>query len=123
MPTYTEPKHIGDLLLVEVAPGWTKQRVPIAATAVVLAIGTVLTRVSGVYQPINLAATNGTEVPYAVLGQSAPINVGQQTVVSIRRGAVLAKAELVWNAGATGPQIATGLAALETLGIVAVDAL
>lgn len=123
MATYNEPKHIGDLLLVEVAAGWTKQRVDYAATTVVLPLGTVVTKVSGLHKPVNLAATDGNEVIHGVLGQSLPISTGTQKGITIKRGGTVAKSELVWPAGATGPQIAAGLLALEALGIVAVDAL
>lgn len=120
MTTYTEPKYLSDVLLVEVAQGWTKQTVMLAATTVALAIGTVLTKsAAGIFSPVNLAASNGTEVPHAVLAQAVNINAGQQKAVVIARGATVAKDQLVWSAGATSTQINTALAALESLGIVA----
>lgn len=123
MGTFTEPKHLGDVLLVEVAAGWTKQNVLLAATAVVLTIGVVLSKTaSGIYQQIDFAATDGTEDAVAVLATHADISTGQQKTVVIARGAAVAKNQLVFPAGATEPQIAAALAQLEALGIVAQDA-
>lgn len=122
MTTYTEPKYLSDVLLVEVAQGWTKQNGLLAATTIALVIGTVLSKdASGIYQPIDFAATDGTEDAVAVLATHADINTSQQKIVLIARGATVAKNELVFPEGATEPQIAAALAQLEALGIVAQD--
>ncbi len=123
MATYTEPKHLSDVLLVEVAQGWTKQNALLAATTVALSIGTVLSKdATGIYQPIDFAAVDGTEDAVAVLATNADISTGQQKTVVIARGATVAKNQLVFPVGATEPQTATALAQLEVLGIVAQDA-
>ena len=123
MNTYTEPKHLSDVLLVEVAQGWTKQNALLAATTVALSIGTVLSKdATGIYQPIDFAAVDGTEDAVAVLATNADISTGQQKTVVIARGATVAKNQLVFPVGATEPQTATALAQLEVLGIVAQDA-
>ncbi|RXS99026.1 head decoration protein [Acinetobacter junii] len=122
MTTYTEPKYLSDVLIVEVAPNWTKQNGLLAATTIALVIGTVLSKdASGIYQPIDFAATDGTEDAVAVLATHADINTSQQKIVLIARGATVAKNELVFPEGATEPQIAAALAQLEALGIVAQD--
>ena len=123
MATYTEPKHVGDVLLVEVAKGWTKQKGVLSATTVDLEIGTVLTKVAGKYKPVDLAATNGSQLPVGILAVRAPINTGEQPIVFIARGASVAKDQLVWPVGATTNQIAAALDALELKGIVAVTTL
>lgn len=123
MATYTEPKHLGDVLLVEVAAGWTKQKVSLSPTLVDLEIGTVLTKVADKYEPVELEATDGSENPDAILATHATTNTLVQPVVVIARGATVAKNQLVWPADATAPQIATALDALEIKGIVAVDTL
>ena len=123
MNTYTEPKHLSDVLLVEVAQGWTKQNGLLAATTIALAIGTVLSKdANGILQPIDFAATDGTEDAVAVLATHADINTSQQKIVLIARGATVAQNQLVWPAGATEPQITAAIAQLEALGIVAQDA-
>lgn len=123
MNTYTEPKHLSDVLLVEVAQGWTKQNALLAATTVALSIGTVLSKnATGIYQPIDFAAVDGTEDAVAVLATNADISTGQQKTVVIARGATVAKNQLVFPVGATEPQIAAAIAQLEVLGIVAQDA-
>ena len=123
MNTYTQPKHLSDVLLVEVAQGWTKQNALLAATTVALSIGTVLSKdATGIYQPIDFAAVDGTEDAVAVLATNADISTGQQKTVVIARGATVAKNQLVFPVGATEPQTATALAQLEVLGIVAQDA-
>lgn len=122
MTTYTEPKYLSDVLIVEVAPNWTKQNGLLAATTIALVIGTVLSKdANGIYQPIDFAATDGTEDAVAVLATHADINTSQQKIVLIARGATVAKNELVFPEGATEPQIAAALAQLEALGIVAQD--
>lgn len=122
MPVYTEPDHLGDLLLVEVAENYTKQVMTLASTAADLPMGTVLTKLSsGKLSPVVLTASNGTEKPYAVLAEKAPINAGDQSKVVIPRGATLNKAKLVWPAGATDVQIAAALDVLDARGIVALS--
>ena len=122
MATYTEPKFLGDVLLVEVAPGWTKQTGILAATAVALTIGVVLAKAAtGEYAPIDLAGTGAAKKAVAVLVTHAEVATGQQKVVVIARGATVAKNELVFPEGATEAQIATALGELEALGIVAQD--
>ncbi|MCU4601865.1 head decoration protein [Acinetobacter ursingii] len=120
MPTYTEPKYLSDVLLVEVAAGWTKQNGVLAAITETTAMGTVLSKdANGILQPIDFTATDGTENAVGVLATNADINPSQQKTVFIARGATVAKNQLVWPEGATDEQIATALAELEALGIVA----
>lgn len=122
MATYTEPKFLGDVLLVEVAQGWTKQSGKLVATTVALTIGVVLAKLAtGEYAPIDLAGTGVAKKAAAVLATHADIATGQQKIVVIARGATVAKNQLVFPAGATEPQIATALGELEALGIVAQD--
>lgn len=120
MTTYTEPKYLSDVLLVEVAQGWTKQNIVLAATTAALAIGTVLSKTAaGIYQPINFAASDSTKNAVAVLASAEAISTGQEKAVAIARGATVSKNNLVWPDGATEAQITAALAQLEALGIVA----
>lgn len=122
MPTYTKPKTLGDLLLVEVAPGWTKEKgLLLAGTDYPL--GTVLAKVSGKYQALDPAGTGAVKKAAAVLAVNVDASAGDAPGVVIARGAVVEPTELLWPAGATDPQKATALDELNVLGIVARAAL
>lgn len=124
MTTYTEPTHLSDVLLVEVAQGWTKQKGMLSATTVALGIGVVLAQLaSGEYAPIDLAGTGVAKKAAAVLATTADISTTAQKTVVIKRGAVVATNNLIFPASATDEQIKTALAELEALGIVAQYAL
>lgn len=122
MPTYTKPKTLGDLLLVEVAPGWTKEKgLLLAGTDYPL--GTVLAKVSGKYQALDLAGTGAAKKAVAVLAENVDATAADTSGVVIARGAVVESTEMLWPAGATDPQKATALDELNALGIVARAAL
>ena len=122
MTTYTEPKYLSDVLLVEAAQNWTKQNVVLSATAVALSIGVVLAKLAnGEYTPIDLAGTGAAKKAVAVLATEAKVSAATQKTVVIARGATVAKNQLVFPAGATEAQITTALGELEALGIVAQD--
>ncbi len=124
MGTYTEPTRLSDVLLVEVAAGWTKQNGLLSATAVALSIGVVLAqKADGEYTPVDFAGTGVAKKAVAVLATNADASDTAQKTVVIKRGAVVAKNNLIFPAGATDVQIATALAELETLGIAAQNAL
>lgn len=124
MPTYTEPKHLGDVLLVEVKAGWTKQTALLSATSVALAIGCVLAQKDdGEFTPIDFAAGAPLNKAAAVLAANVDESQVAQKTVMIKRGATVAKNELIWPAGATDEQIKAALVELEALGIVAQNAL
>lgn len=117
MATFTLPKQLSDLLLVEVAPGWTKQRGTLRAGAD-CPLGTVLSWTEGNYQPLLPGATDGTETAAAVLAERVDATAADQPCVVIARGAVLAIDELVWPAGIAETDKTQALAALNALGIV-----
>lgn len=117
MSTFPLPRQLSDLLLVEVAPGWTKQKgILLAGTNYPL--GTVLSLVAGKYQRLTLDGTDGAEVPAAVLAERVDATAGDKPGVVIARGAVLARDELVWPPGTDETQKTTALDTLNTLGIV-----
>lgn len=118
MATFTLPKQLSDLLLIEVAPGWTKQRGTLLAGTDYPA-GTVLSLADGKYQRLVPDAADGTEVATAVLTERVDATAADKPCVVIARGAVLALDELVWPAGITAPDITLALAALNAIGIVA----
>lgn len=117
--TYTPKKKLGDLLLIEVQPGWTKGAgTLLAGTA--YKMGMVLALVSGKYQALDLAGTGAAKKAIAVLGEDVDASAADvQSRVLIKRGAVLAQDELIWPEGTTEAQIATAIAELDAVGIVA----
>jgi hypothetical protein len=119
MPTFQQPKTIADILLVEVKPGWTKQRVLLKA-GFIYALGAVLA-VDANKKHVSLApASEGTEnTAVCVLGETINATAGDKYGVAIKRGAVVDQGELIWPAGATDAQKATALAQLDERGIVA----
>lgn len=122
MPTYSPKKALGDLLLVEVAPGWTKQKALLLA-GTDYALGTVLSKVAGKHRALDPAGVDGSEVAVAVLGEQVDAVAADAPGVVIARGAVVEASELVWPAGITDLQKSTALEALDALGIVARAAL
>ncbi|MFL7925988.1 head decoration protein [Acinetobacter baumannii] len=117
--TYTPKKKLGDLLLVEVQPGWTKGAGTLLA-GTVYKLGTVLALVSGKYQVIDPAGTGAAKKAVAVLGEDVDASAADaESRVLIKRGAVVSLDELVWPEAATDVQKATAVAELDALGIVA----
>ena len=119
MATYVEPKHIGDLLIVEVKPGWTKDR-GIFETGYQCNIGTVIACVAGKLRPIDLASTEAEEkTAIGVLAQNVNTSDGERHVVFIARGAVVAIDGLEWPDDVTDAQKAAAYKELSSLGIIA----
>jgi Bacteriophage lambda head decoration protein D len=92
-----------------------------ADTGTVLGLATA----TGLWAPLNLAASDGTQVAAGVLLEAMPTNAGNTLNVPIVVRQAVAKADgLIWPAGITPAQIATATAQLfnggngVTLGIV-----
>ncbi|MCY1404100.1 hypothetical protein D3C76_857820 [compost metagenome] len=117
MATYTPKKTLGDLLLIEVCPGWTKERGPLAGGAE-YSLGTVLAKVSGKYQALDPAGSGTAKKAVAVLAEDVDASAGDTPGLLIARGATVALDELVWPAGITDAQKATALDELTAQGIV-----
>jgi hypothetical protein len=122
MATYTPTKTLGDLLLVEVAPGWTKDKVLFLAGAN-YPLGTVLASVSGKFQALDPAGSAAAKKAVAVAAESVDATAADASGVVIARGAVLDPTELVWLVATTDAQKLTALSDLNALGIVARAAL
>jgi hypothetical protein len=114
-------RTLSDLLLVEVCPGWTKERGTL--TGGNYAFGTVLAKVAGKYQQLAPAGAGAAKVSFAVLGEDVDASAADAPGVVIARGAVVDADLLVWPAGITDAQKATALTELEARGIVARSAL
>jgi hypothetical protein len=122
MATFTQPKDPGDLLLVEVCPGWTKDKVTLLG-GTNYPFGQVLAKVSGKYQALDTAGTGTAKKSAAVLIEAVDATAGDKSGVVVSRGAVIDSTELAWPVGVTEPQKATALDELNALGIVARTAL
>ncbi|MCX5466498.1 head decoration protein [Acinetobacter nematophilus] len=120
MPSYTQPTYLSDVLLVEVKEGWTKETILIAPSTVALSIGMVLAQLaSGEFAPIDLAGSAPANKATAILASDVEASTTAQKAVVIKRGAVVAKNNLIWSDTATAEDVETALADLEVLGIVA----
>jgi len=115
--SYTPSKKLGDVLLIEVHPAWTKGAGTIVAGN--HAIGTVLAKVGGKYQPVDFTGSGAAKKAVAVLGCAVNATADAPVEVVIERGAVVAENELVWPDAATDVQKATAIDDLAALGIVA----
>lgn len=115
---YQEPKHIGDLLLVEVKSGWTKDKVPFAKAAAPVPLGTVLAQVDGKYVAYDPANAE-TAPAIAIAAETVDSTEAERPSVVIGRGATVAIDELIWPEGITDVQRTAALASLSALGIIA----
>jgi hypothetical protein len=122
MATYTPLKKLGDLLLVEVAPGWTKDQGTLL-TGTDYPLGQVLAKVAGKYLVLDPVGSAAAKKAVAVLGEHVDATAGDMPGVLIARGAVVDINELVWPPAITAPQKTTALDELVALGIVARAAL
>jgi len=116
MAIHQEPKHIGDVLLVEVAKGWTKDRGTYAQHTEPYEVGTVLSVIGGKYQRYE-TGQNGAQV--AVAAERVNATAGDAPGVVIARGASVARDALIWPEGLTDVQRAAGFKRLDSVGIVA----
>jgi len=115
--SYSPSKKLGDVLLIEVHPAWTKGEGLIVAGN--HAIGTVLAKVGGKYQPVDFAGTGAAKKAVAVLGRAVKASADAFADVVIERGAVVAGDELIWPESATDAQKAVGVEDLAAQGIIA----
>jgi hypothetical protein len=122
---YTDSNRFSDVVNYEFEPaiGYCRDAVVINDVAATLPVGTVLGKVTstGKYKVALLAATDGSQVPAAVLlantiGESFPIPVVLNTdtkAVAMTRGmAILKGANLVLGTGITLATVKTAFAAL-----------
>ncbi|WP_405123521.1 head decoration protein [Pseudomonas sp. M20] len=118
MATFNQPKDLGDLLLLQVSPGWTKDRITLLG-GTNYALGQVLANVAGKHQALDPAGADPANKAVAVLAEHIDASAGDTPAVAIARGAVLALPELVWPPDITEPQKAAALDDLNAQGIVA----
>lgn len=114
MATYHEPMYLSDVLLVEVARGWTTQNVKVK-TDTDLAIGTVLFRTdSNYFIPTNDGGGFGEVV---VLADNVKPSDEVQTALAIVRGAVVATENLIFPENASNSDKESVVQMLNQMGI------
>ena len=117
MSTHTLAAPITDLVLVEVAPAWSREKVLLTG-GVSLTPGVVLAKVADKYQPINFAGTGDAKKAAAIAYEPVDVGAGDRLGIVLARGAVVECAGLIWPAATTDAQKATATADLESRGIV-----
>lgn len=94
--SFSQPKNLSDLLVTEVAKGWTTQTLTLAPTSTDLEIGTLLLLAEGgQFKP----ATASDSVCHAVLAENVTTSEQPQKVLAIVRGAVIKPSGLVFPDG------------------------
>lgn len=120
MATLTEGQHAGEFLVSE-ANGTRSRETVTILSGENLEASAVLGKVtaSSKYKEYDPAAVDGSETAVAVLFDAVDASAADKAGVAIVRDAEVNAGELVWFAGATANQKATGEADLAAVGIVA----
>lgn len=119
MTTYNQPKNLSDLLVTEVAKGWTVQMILLAPSKNALDIGTLLEFTDGQFKAI----TAQSHAVQAILAQAVPMSKQTQKVLAIVRGAVIKPSGLVFPEHIANDKKADLLKQLAGMGIVAEGAI
>lgn len=94
--SFSQPKNLSDLLVTEVAKGWTTQTLTLAPTSTDLEIGTLLLLAEGgQFKP----ATTQDMSANAILAENVTASEQPQKVLAIVRGAVIKPSGLVFPEG------------------------
>lgn len=114
-----ETTHAGGFLASE-ARGTRSRALIIIAMGQVLAAGAILGKItsSGKYVGYDPAANDGSQTPAGVLWDAIDATDADTKGVAIVRDAEINSSEVVWKAGLTDAQKATGLTKLIDLGIL-----
>lgn len=115
MTAYHEPMYLSDVLLTEVARGWTTQNVKVK-TDTALAIGTVLFYVQG--ENYFVGDNKGNGVVAGILADNVKASDDVQTGLAIVRGAVVATENLIFPADVSDDEKKSAIATLNTMGIM-----
>lgn len=114
-------RTVSDIVKDEAENRFSRDEETLASGSCIVAIGTVLGKVtaSGKYKPLAPGASDGTQNAAAVILETADATSADQTVVTLKRHAQVVSQNLVWPAGITGNQKSNAIAELEAIGIVA----
>ena len=117
MSSQTLRAPITDLVPVLVHPAWSLEKTTLTG-GVKIEPGTVLAKVSGKHQPINLSGTGDAKKATAIAYDAVDATGGDQEGVVLARGAVVDTTGLIWPDAATEVQKATAIVDLDARGIV-----
>ena len=119
----TRARTFSDVIKKEIDPDFSREEIVIASGAGVLAIGTVLGRItaSGKYVLHDNALSNGAEAAAAVLGEAVDATSADVRTVGVTWGAIVVLPELTFKAGITNNNKTAAIAALATKKILARD--
>ncbi|MGF0539263.1 head decoration protein [Agrobacterium sp. ES01] len=112
---------VGDVVKYEANPAYSRDEDTLASGSGIVQLGTVLGKVTstGKFKPLDPEAADGTETAVAVILQRSDATAADQTVVNLKRHALVASHLLKWPAGIDAAQQATAINQLEAAGIVA----
>lgn len=112
-PVYTENMQLvlSDLLIFEIDARWSREEATLSASEKDLPLGTVLEKSGTELIPLT---TEGQ--PYAILARNEAMSEAPQTTMILRRGVIIHKDKLIFEAGINSD---ITIATLNNLGIVA----
>lgn len=115
-----EGRHTADYILSEGNGAISRENVTMAQSAIVEP-GTVLGIVTatGKFMPLDLAATDGTEVAAAVNYARVDASAADVACVISARASELKIDQLIWPAGISAPEKATAIAQMKTHNLIA----
>lgn len=112
---------VSDVVKSEAENSYSRDEDTLASGSGIVQLGTVLGKVTatGKYKPLDPDATDGTETAAAIILQRSDAAASDQSVVNLKRHALVVRQCLKWPPGITATQQQTALDQLETQGIVA----
>lgn len=123
MPVAVMRPRISDLLKYEVSDFLYSRDTITLAAGNKLAMGAVLGKLaaSDEYAEFDPTASDGSQIPVAVLVADADATAAAIKTVAVVRHCVVSRQSLIWKAGVTAPEKAAAEAALTKLGVVVRD--
>ncbi|MGN7613038.1 head decoration protein [Magnetococcales bacterium HHB-1] len=120
MPELTENRHAGAFIASEGNGSISRETITVLSGQD-LEAGAVLGKVtvSGKYQEVDPAGTDGSEVATAILYDKVDASAADTTGVVIVRLAEVKATELIWPSGITDPEKSTAIGQLATQDIIA----
>lgn len=114
-------RTVSDIVKDEAPNRFSRDEATLASGSGLVAIGTVLGRVtsSGKLVPLAPGASTGAQNAAAIILETADATSADRIVVTLKRHAQVVIQNLIWPGAITAPQKASALAALEAQGIVA----
>lgn len=114
--TYDAPDLLGELLLFEIAPAYSRESVTLKTPATALPMGTLIVKnADGTFQ-----AWTPTDADVAgILLRDVPAASSSADAPALRRGALVSASMLKWPADTADEKKKAALVALETIGIIA----